>query len=431
MILPPGVNKATGVEYALSRLRLSRHEVVGIGDAENDHSFLELCECAVATANAVASVKEAAVFVTRRPNGEGVAELVDELIATDLARFEGKLPQHLLLLGTRADGTVVHIPPYGRALLVAGPSGSGKSTLTAGLIERLIEKEYQVCIIDPEGDYGSLQDFVALGNQRSAPSVNEVLSILEDPKINLSINLLGIPLGDRPAFFSQLIPSLHALRARTGRPHWLVLDEAHHMLPETWGHTGSALPHRISETIFVTVHPSHIAPAILGSIKLVLATGHSPEKTLGEFSQAAGCRLAWPSGLAYQPGTAVAWFPEDALPPYSIQPQLGRAERIRHVRKYAEGDLRWNSFYFRGPEARHNLRAQNLALFCQIAEGIDEETWMFHLRRGDYSRWFREIIKDSRLADEAQRIERRQDLLPQHARSLIQELINSRYTLPA
>lgn len=69
-------------------------------------------------------------------------------------------------------------------------------------------------------------------------------------------------------------------------------------------------------------------------------------------------------------------------------------------------------------------------MFCQIAEGIDEETWMFHLRRGDYSRWFREAIKDGHLADEVQRIERRADLLPQHSRTPICELIDSRYTLP-
>jgi len=44
----------------------------------------------------------------------------------------------------------------------------------------------------------------------------------------------------------------------------------------------------------------------------------------------------------------------------------------RHTRKYAEGELDEDrSFYFRGPEGRLNLRAQNLALFLQIAEGVD------------------------------------------------------------
>jgi HAD superfamily hydrolase (TIGR01484 family) len=52
MALPSGVNKATGLAQALDELGLSPHNVVGIGDAENDHAFLSLCECAVAVANA-------------------------------------------------------------------------------------------------------------------------------------------------------------------------------------------------------------------------------------------------------------------------------------------------------------------------------------------------------------------------------------------
>lgn len=65
-----------------------------------------------------------------------------------------------------------------------------------------------------------------------------------------------------------------------------------------------------------------------------------------------------------------------------MDPEPGRAERIRHRRKYAEGDLRWHSFYFRGPEGRTNLEAQNLVMFSHLAQGIDEATWMFHLRAG-------------------------------------------------
>ncbi|HET7607201.1 MAG TPA: HAD family hydrolase, partial [Gammaproteobacteria bacterium] len=73
MVLPPGINKSTGLRFALHKLGLSQHEAVAIGDAENDHSFLRYCECGVAVANAVASIKDAADFVTRGANGEGVA----------------------------------------------------------------------------------------------------------------------------------------------------------------------------------------------------------------------------------------------------------------------------------------------------------------------------------------------------------------------
>jgi hypothetical protein len=85
----------------------------------------------------------------------------------------------------------------------------------------------------------------------------------------------------------------------------------------------------------------------------------------------------------------------------------GSRDRIRHRRKYAEGNVRHRSFYFRGPDARQNLKAQNLTAFSQLAEGIDEETWLFHLYRGDYSRWFRDAVGDPYLADQTERIEQR------------------------
>jgi len=430
MVLPAGVNKATGLEFALRRLGLSRHEAVAIGDAENDHSLLTFCECGVAVANAASALKTEAALVTRGANGAGVAELIDELIADDLRRMEGKIERHLLLVGARADGTPVRVPPYGRNVLIAGPSGSGKSTLTASLVERLIEKQYQVCIIDPEGDYGTLQAVVSLGNQQRAPSVNEVLSILEDATVNISVNLLGLPLRDRPSFFSQLIPGLIAMRARTGRPHWIVLDEAHHMLPQASLFAAATLPQKLGETILVTVHPDHVTPSVLAPVDVVFAIGHSPENTLRSYADAIERPLAWPSDLAYEAGNVVAWFVRENSPPFAMQPRPGRAERIRHLRKYAEGNMGYRSFFFRGPDLRHNLRAHNLAAFSQIAEGIDEATWLFHLRQHHYSQWFRHSVKDSYLADEMERIERRTDIAPQQTRDLVRELVGARYTLP-
>ena len=75
-------------------------------------------------------------------------------------------------------------------------------------------------------------------------------------------------------------------------------------------------------------------------------------------------------------------------------------ERLRHLRKYAEGNLGPQSFFFRGLGAKMNLRAQNLTAFCELAAGVDDDTWLFHLRTGDYSAWMRGVIKDDDLARE-------------------------------
>ncbi len=65
MILPPGHNKASGLAAALDKMGLLPRNAVGVGDAENDHAFLELCGCAVAVANALPMVQEKADFVTK------------------------------------------------------------------------------------------------------------------------------------------------------------------------------------------------------------------------------------------------------------------------------------------------------------------------------------------------------------------------------
>ena len=344
--------------------------------------------------------------------------------------MHGRLEKNLVTIGLGADESPVTIPPYGLNILIAGLSGSGKSTVTAGIVERLINRGYQVCIIDPEGDYGTLPDVLTLGSPRHALIVNEVLAVLEDPKTNLSINLLGIPLLDRPEYFGHLFPGLHAMRMRTGRPHWIVLDEAHHMLPAEWAPLGKVLPQQLGETLLVTVHPESLPPMISSLVDVIIAVGQEPKNTLREFAGTTERKLSWPPGLSYQRNHAIVWFSRNGRPPFSLRMISARDERIRHRRKYAEGNMRNDSFYFRGAAGQHNLKAQNLVIFAQIAAGIDEETWLFHLRRGDYSRWFRDAVKDPYLADQTERIEQRQDLQPAETRDLIRSFIEARYTLP-
>ncbi len=430
MVLRTGVNKASGLSIALRRLGLSFHEVVGVGDGENDQSFLERCECSVAVSNSASSILELADVTTKGAAGKGVAELVDELIANDLQRMEDKSKRNRIPLGLLGNGEPLTISAYGANILIAGPSGSGKSTITTGLVERLIEQTYQVCIVDPEGDYGSSNDVVALGDRSRAISIREVLSILEDPKVNVSLNLLGIELADRPGFFGQLLPSLRTLRTRTGRPHWLIFDEAHHLVPLDWGHLPEILPQRLGETVFVTVQPDHLPHAILKMIDVVVAVGPSPKNTIMNFCTAMGLHLEWPAGLDHLNGNAVLWFPSTRSLPSSVRIMAPKGLRIRHRRKYAEGNMQYHSFYFRGPDNRHNIKAHNLAIFSQIAEGIDQETWLFHLRRHDYSNWLKDAVKDPYMAEQVARTELQFPHDARESRRLIKSIIEARYTLP-
>jgi hydroxymethylpyrimidine pyrophosphatase-like HAD family hydrolase len=76
MVLPAGVDKQTGLHAALALLGISQHELIGVGDAENDHAFLRHCGLAVAVGNALPSVRAQADLVTLGERGAGVEELI-------------------------------------------------------------------------------------------------------------------------------------------------------------------------------------------------------------------------------------------------------------------------------------------------------------------------------------------------------------------
>ncbi len=431
MILPSGVNKATGLDAALEELGLSPHNTVGVGDAENDHAFLSLCECAVVVANALPMLKERADLVTSGDHGVGVVELIDRIIASDLSELEDRLRRYDIPLGARDDGGETSIRPYGVNLLIAGSSQGGKTTLATGLIERMAERGYQLCIIDPEGDYSELEYAVALGDPKSPPALDEVMQLLAEPDRSVAVNLLGIALEHRPAFFAQLFPRLQEMRTLTGRPHWIVVDETHHMLGESWKPAPLTTPRQTSGIMMITVQPDHVAPSALAIADTVIALGESPDKTIRLFCDAVGEALPPIEPVKLETGQALFWR-RGGEPPFRVHTLPPRGERRRHHRKYAAGELSpETSFYFRGPEGKLNLRAQNLTVFLQLADGVDDETWLYHLRRGEYSRWFRDVIKDEGLAEETEPVEALPDVSAAESRARIKEAIEQRYTAPA
>jgi hypothetical protein len=85
MVLPAGVNKGTGVARAAMELAIPLRAIVGIGDAENDHTLLRACGLGVAVANAIEALKEQADLVTHGESGAGVAQIIDRMIRDDLA----------------------------------------------------------------------------------------------------------------------------------------------------------------------------------------------------------------------------------------------------------------------------------------------------------------------------------------------------------
>jgi hypothetical protein len=353
-------------------------------------------------------------------------ELVERLAENDLEDWSCRATRR----GRAEDGSPVHLLPYG-INVSAGTSGSGKSTFATGLLERLRGAGRQFCIVDPEGDYPSLPDAVVLGGPENVPTAEEVRDVLARPEQDAVVSLLGLPLEKRPVFFEKLLAWLLEMRARTGRPHWIVLDEAHHLLPASWDKAPGLVPQTPHGLLFVTVHANKVAPTALQTVDTVVAIGQGWGETLSSFAEAMGLAAppAAPGDLAT--GEAALWRVHGGEVPFVFRADPPKSERKRHVRKYAAGELRPDkSFYFRGPDGKLNLRAQNLQVFLQLGDGVDDETWLYHLRQGDYSRWLREAIRDEALADEVVEVERS---IPDAAqsRTRIRALVEDRYTAPA
>jgi hypothetical protein len=312
-----------------------------------------------------------------------------------------------ILLGSRADGSPVTAAPAGCNVLVAGPSGSGKSVYAVGILERLAEMGYQYCVVDPEGDYADLPGAVVLGSAEREPTAEEVLTALENPRTNVVISLAGLAASQRQAAFGEIAAHLKKLRATCGRPHWLLAAEAHCLFPAN--DTGAAVrPDELgSSLLYVSVHPDAMSRSALASVGLVVAMGGHPDATLGAYCRALQIESPAAAGVGLQPGEAMAWACGTGEVPYRFAVQPSAAERRQHRRRLTAGQLSAErSFYFRGPQKKLNLRAQNLPLFMQIGEGVDDETWLHHLRQGDYSRWLTESLKEPGLAAEVAAVER-------------------------
>jgi HAD superfamily hydrolase (TIGR01484 family) len=432
MVLPPGVNKASGLRAALEDLGLSPHNVVSVGDAENDHAFLQASGYAVAVANALPTIKNEADLVTKAARGAGVAELIEAVLRDDVNAFHSNEVHNSVEVGVDAGGHPIVIRPHGGSTLICGASGGGKSTFATALLERIVDGGYQICVFDPEGDYAEFRSGVVFGDAKSPPKLAEVVKLLERPNDSFVINMLSVPFEDRPALLSDFISAIANLRAKIGRPHWVLMDEAHHLLPAERDVSATASLESLPPVILLTVDPATLAVDALSRVDDIFAVGDKAAESIAGFARALS--IPAPQLPKQQPnkGEALFWR-RSAGDLAQVMKSHAPAEKAeRHIRKYAEGALGEDkSFYFRGPANALNLRAQNLTIFMQMADGVDDDTWVHHLRAHDYSRWVRQAIKDEELADELQQIEDKPEGDPQATRRSVREAIERKYTAPA
>ncbi len=298
--------------------------MVAAGDGENDHALLELAEYSVATANAVQTLKDAADRVTRATHGDGILEIIAGLLESDLAELPPRRRRRALCLGKDSHGVEVVFPSRRSSVLVAGESG-GTLELASALLERLCKAGYQFCVLDTRGDFLDFKPAVIFGTMKNPPAVEEVLTALEKPDVQTVVCLAAVPAEERPAFVGKLLVPLRELRARTGRPHWIVVDEAHDLLPASAGPDDS-LSDGAENTIFVTDDPTALSPAILATVDGIAACGEQAGATLEALARA----VAWGRpNLPPRPALAheaMVWFRKSERPVALVDIARARAD---------------------------------------------------------------------------------------------------------
>lgn len=78
----PGIDKGTGFTKIMTKLSLTRDDVIAIGDSTTDVPLFKIAKTSVALGNASEHVKSVATLVVSASAGDGVLEALDKLAPT-------------------------------------------------------------------------------------------------------------------------------------------------------------------------------------------------------------------------------------------------------------------------------------------------------------------------------------------------------------
>jgi hypothetical protein len=434
MALPQAVGKSTGLRHALTTLRISAHNTIAIGDAENDHDLLDACEVGVAVEWGSAALRAVADEVIR---GTGPAAVSDYL--RQLARTRQLTPAQMgrrrILLGHQHDGTSVNLAIRGRSVLIAGEPATGKSWIAGLMCEQLILQGYCLCVIDPEGDYASLEALpgvVLLGGDDPLPNARELTRALRHPDVSVVVDLSKVRHREKIGYVETAMNLLLRLRRQTGLPHRIVVDEAHYLIARkpAWTRDQGEL----RGLTLITYRVSSLMPGItLPDDPVILVTKESdpPEiDTLRRLSRTTGAPVtanAFQSLLVNE--AAILPGPEEScgcVLRFQVAPRL--TAHVRHRTKYLDIPVNdWQAFVFTAG-GRPVARAQTLKQFVGLLTTLPEALVEGHLKRQDFSRWIDSVFRDGVLAARVRDLETSIDTETVHDISVdLDQTVRARY----
>ena len=349
--------------------------------------------------------------------GSGPADVAPYIrrMARDVRLPPERIGQHRLLLGTAEDGRPLTLAVRGRNLLVVGNPQSGKSWVTGLSCEQLILQGYSVCVIDPEGDYRTLETLpgvVVFGGDDPPPELPDLTRVIRHPDMSVVIDLSHVEHREKIDYLNSLLPMLAAVRRTTGLPHRIVIDEAHYFLHEP--NVLDLLDLTLGAYTLVTYRLSDLHPDLRKAIEIVIAKRTTEPREVQMLLELPGAKEIapeWKTGLASLAMDQAIMLPliddpDGKLRKFTLFPRL--TSHVRHKAKYLDVQLlKEQGFVFTGNGHVVGAPARTLKEFISQLTAEPSDVIAGHARRGDFSRWIAEVFRDHVLASEVRKLEQR------------------------
>jgi hypothetical protein len=319
------------------------------------------------------------------------------------------------MLGRESSGERVDLAVRGRTVLIAGEPGSGKSWLAGLVCEQYILQGYCLCIIDPEGDYRTLEALpggIVLGGEDPQPYIQRITRALYQPDISVVLDLSKCTQAQKVEYVRTLLPLLMTLRRTTALPHGILLDEAHYFLsgadalqlvdPELAGY--------ILVTYRISMLPASIRQA--GDAIVIVTRETDPHEVETLRGMCPPQQNAAVTGdmfrdlalaeAALLPGTEEA---HGRVRRFEMAPRV--TPHVRHRSTYLDVPVIDNQAFVFADAGLPRVRVHTLNEFATILATLPPERLAAYLRREGFSRWIEGVFRDPVPANDVRREERR------------------------
>jgi hypothetical protein len=326
-----------------------------------------------------------------------------------------KIGQHRLSMGVTEEGQELKLAIRGLNMLISGDPRSGKSWVAGLMCEQLILQGYSVCVIDPEGDYRTLETLpgvVVFGGEDPPPELPDLARVLRHPDMSVVIDLSNAAYHEKMEYMKSLLPMLAAMRRTTGLPHRIVIDEAHYFLHEP--NVLELLDLALGAYTLVTYRLEDLHPSLRNAVECTIVkriTEPRENQTLAEMVETkGGCAsvLTNLSALSIDDAVLLPGLQESGgkCVKFKLFPRL--TSHVRHKAKYLDVQLlAEQGFWFTDGGAGAAGPARTLKDFLALLDVVAPGILAGHAQRGDFSRWIAHVFHDHALASEVRKVEQR------------------------